>query len=91
MNDVELVETRIQRDEKRLASGTGTAKELEQTQHELETLHKRKSELEEVELEIMVRKEEIDNSASTDSRSWGWISGDKFIAQVLLRYKKSAI
>ena len=59
-NDVELVETRIQRDEKRLASGTGTAKELEQTQHELETLHKRKSELEEVELEIMVRKEEID-------------------------------
>lgn len=59
-NDVELVESRIERDEKRLASGTGTAKELEQTQHELETLHKRKSELEEVELEIMVRKEAID-------------------------------
>ena len=34
---------------------------------------------------------EGDNSASTDSRSWGWISSDKFIAQVLLRYKKSAI
>lgn len=59
-NDVELVDTRIERDEKRLASGTGTAKELEQTQHELQTLHKRKSELEEVELEIMVRKEAID-------------------------------
>jgi signal peptidase I len=34
---------------------------------------------------------EGDNSGSTDSRSWGWIRCDKFIAQVLLRYKKSAI
>ena len=56
--DVEQVVSRIEKDEKRLASGTGTPKELEQIQHELGTLAKRRSELEEVELEIMVR---IDN------------------------------
>jgi predicted nucleic acid-binding Zn-ribbon protein len=53
--DVEQIVTRIERDEKRLASGTGTPKELEQTQHELGTLAARRSELEEVELEIMMR------------------------------------
>jgi predicted nucleic acid-binding Zn-ribbon protein len=53
--DVEQIVTRIERDEKRLASGTGTPKELEQTQHELETLGLRRKELEEVELEIMMR------------------------------------
>jgi predicted nucleic acid-binding Zn-ribbon protein len=53
--DVEQIVTRIQRDEKRLASGTGTPKELEQTQHELVTLGTRRAELEEVELEIMMR------------------------------------
>ena len=53
--DVEQIVTRIERDEKRLASGTGTPKELEQTQHELATLAARRAELEEVELEIMLR------------------------------------
>jgi predicted nucleic acid-binding Zn-ribbon protein len=53
--DVEQIVARIERDEKRLASGTGTPKELEQTQHELGTLAVRRSELEEVELEIMMR------------------------------------
>jgi uncharacterized protein len=53
--DVEQIVTRITRDETRLSSGTGTPKELEQTQHELVTLGARRSELEEVELEIMLR------------------------------------
>jgi predicted nucleic acid-binding Zn-ribbon protein len=53
--DVEQIVTRINRDEARLSSGTGTPKELEQTQHELVTLGARRSELEEVELEIMMR------------------------------------
>jgi predicted nucleic acid-binding Zn-ribbon protein len=57
--DVEQIVTRIERDEKRLASGTGTPKELEQTQHELGTLGARRSELEEVELEIMMRVDAI--------------------------------
>jgi predicted nucleic acid-binding Zn-ribbon protein len=57
--DVEQVVTRIERDEKRLSSGTGSAKELEQTQHELGTLGARRAELEEVELEIMMRVDGI--------------------------------
>lgn len=57
--DVEQIVTRIERDEKRLASGTGSAKELEQTQHELGTLGARRAELEEVELEIMMRVDGI--------------------------------
>lgn len=59
--DVEQVITRIEKDEKRLASGGGTSKELEQIQHELGTLARRRSELEDVELEIMVRIEEINS------------------------------
>jgi predicted nucleic acid-binding Zn-ribbon protein len=58
--DVEQVTSRIERDEKHLASGLGTPKELEQLQHELASLAKRRSELEEVELEVMVRVDGID-------------------------------
>jgi predicted nucleic acid-binding Zn-ribbon protein len=57
--DVEQIVTRIQRDEARLNSGTGTPKELEQTQHELVTLGQRRAELEEAELTIMVQVEGI--------------------------------
>lgn len=59
--DVEQVVSRIERDEKRLSSGQGTPKELEQLQHELGSLAKRRAELEEVELEIMVRVEGVEN------------------------------
>ena len=57
--DVEQVVSRINRDEARLASGTGAAKELEQLQHELVSLAARRAELEEVELEIMMRVDGI--------------------------------
>lgn len=59
--DVEQVVSRIERDEKRLASGNGSPKDLEQLQHELGSLAKRRAELEEVELEIMVLIEGIDS------------------------------
>lgn len=59
--DVEQIVTRIQRDDARLNSGTGTPKELEQTQHEMVTLGKRRAELEEAELLIMVQVEGITN------------------------------
>ncbi len=58
--DVEQVVSRIERDEKRLASGQGTPKELEQLQHELGSLAKRRAELEEIELEVMVRVDALD-------------------------------
>ncbi|MDA3018349.1 MAG: C4-type zinc ribbon domain-containing protein [Actinomycetota bacterium] len=53
--DVEQIVTRINRDEARLASGTPSPKELEQLQHEIGTLGVRRTELEEIELEIMMR------------------------------------
>ncbi len=57
--DVEAVSARMEKDEKRLNAGLGTPKELEQTQHELATLAKRKAELEDGELEIMMRHEAV--------------------------------
>ena len=59
--DVEQVVSRIERDEKRLAEGQGSPKELEQLQHELGSLAKRRSELEEIELEVMVRVDGMDS------------------------------
>ena len=63
--DVEQVVSRIARDENRLASGTGAAKELEQLQHELVSLNTRRSELEDVELEIMMRVDAIKERITT--------------------------
>jgi predicted nucleic acid-binding Zn-ribbon protein len=63
--DVEQVSARMEKDEKRLASGTGSPKELEHTQHELVTLAKRKAELEDGELEIMMKVEEAQARVNT--------------------------
>lgn len=57
--DVQLVRDRAERDRKRLESGTGTGKELQNLQHELETLARRQAELEDVELEVMERAESL--------------------------------
>ena len=53
--DVEAVTDRMAKDEARLSAGSASTKELEQLQHELGTLAKRKAELEDGELEIMMR------------------------------------
>lgn len=60
--DVEQVRNRKKKDEARLASGTGSAKDLENLQHEVATLDRRIAELEEVELEVMVRFEETEKN-----------------------------
>ena len=62
--DVEQIVARINKDEARLSSGTGTPKELEQTQHELVTLNARRAELEEAELLIMVTVEGLTDRIS---------------------------
>lgn len=55
--DVELVRQRAARDQGRLDSGLGSAKDLQAIQHELESLAQRKSVLEDAELEVMERLE----------------------------------
>jgi len=57
-DDIEQIRTRRKRDEERLASGAITvAKQLEELQHEVATLQKRQSDLEDGELEVMERAE----------------------------------
>jgi predicted nucleic acid-binding Zn-ribbon protein len=55
--DVQLVRDRAARDQARLDSGTGSAKDLQAIQHELQSLSRRQNELEDVEIEIMERAE----------------------------------
>lgn len=55
--DVEQVRVRAARDQGRLDAGTGPARELEALQHEIVSLDRRKSELEDAELELMEQRE----------------------------------
>ncbi|WP_405105760.1 C4-type zinc ribbon domain-containing protein [Micromonospora sp. NBC_01405] len=55
--DVEQVRARKNKDEVRLAAGTGPARELEALQHELVSLNRRQSDLEDAELELMEQRE----------------------------------
>jgi predicted nucleic acid-binding Zn-ribbon protein len=56
--DIEQVRTRADRDRSRLEAGSGPSKELEALQHELATLARRQSELEDAELELMEQREQ---------------------------------
>ncbi|WP_087873749.1 zinc ribbon domain-containing protein [Arthrobacter globiformis] len=53
--DVEQVATRIEKDEARLNSGTGLSKDLVALQKDIASLNKRRSDLEDVELEVLER------------------------------------
>jgi predicted nucleic acid-binding Zn-ribbon protein len=56
--DVDQVRARKDKDSARLESGRGPGRELEALQHELESLNRRQTELEDVELELMERREQ---------------------------------
>lgn len=55
--DVEQVRSRKDKDQARLDSGRGPARELEALQHELVSLARRQTELEDAELELMEQRE----------------------------------
>ncbi|MEN3613393.1 zinc ribbon domain-containing protein [Plantactinospora sp. ZYX-F-223] len=55
--DVEQVRIRKDRDQARLTVGSGPARELEALQHELASLNRRQTELEDAELELMEQRE----------------------------------
>ncbi|NYJ74360.1 zinc ribbon domain-containing protein [Allobranchiibius huperziae] len=57
--DVQQVRDRAARNQSRLDAGQGTAKDLQALQHELEALARRQGDLEEIELEVMERAEEL--------------------------------
>ncbi|MGW4461772.1 zinc ribbon domain-containing protein [Micromonospora sp. NPDC004704] len=55
--DIDQVRARKDRDQARLTVGSGPARELEAIQHELNSLNRRQSELEDTELELMEQRE----------------------------------
>ena len=55
--DVQLVRERSARDQARMEAGQGTAKDMQALAHEVESLARRQSALEDVELEVMERAE----------------------------------
>jgi predicted nucleic acid-binding Zn-ribbon protein len=55
--DIEQVRVRKDRDQARLTLGTGPARELEALQHEMVSLNRRQTELEDAELELMEQRE----------------------------------
>ncbi|MDA8887005.1 hypothetical protein N9I02_00560 [Pontimonas sp.] len=59
-SDVTLVEARIHKDDERLTH-TSSAKDAQGLEHELESLRKRRSDLEDIELAIMERLEQADS------------------------------
>lgn len=63
-NDVEAVRTRAARDEQRLQAGGLPAKELASLQHEITTLARRQSALEDELLEIMEQHEAADSAVA---------------------------
>lgn len=63
--DVDQVRVRADKDRGRLDAGTGPARELEALQHELATLTRRQSELEDAELELMEQREQAQGDLDT--------------------------
>jgi len=63
-DDVEQVRRRSARDQQRMQSGGVPAKDLESLQHEVESLARRQSDLEDTELEVMERREEAEARAA---------------------------
>ena len=63
--DVDTVRQRAARDQSRIDSGGATPKEITGLQHELESLHRRQSDLEDQVLELMERRETADAALAT--------------------------
>jgi len=66
--DVEQVRVRAARDRARLDAGSGSPRDLEALQHELESLGRRQGVLEEVELEVMERLEAAEEAMGAAGR-----------------------
>jgi predicted nucleic acid-binding Zn-ribbon protein len=73
--DVQLVRDRAARDRARLEAGTGSAKDLQALQHELTSLSRRQSELEDIELEVMERAEALGEHVTVLERDQHELAG----------------
>ncbi|MCA4131218.1 zinc ribbon domain-containing protein [Arthrobacter sp. M4] len=66
--DVEQVAARIARDEARLNSGTGLSKDLVALQSDIASLNRRRSDLEDIELEILERLDGLREKQATQQK-----------------------
>lgn len=64
--EIDAVRQREDRDRALLAGGTVNAKQLSELQHELQTLERRQSSLEDAQLELMERREELQRKQSDE-------------------------
>jgi predicted nucleic acid-binding Zn-ribbon protein len=62
--DVQLVRERSIRNQARMDAGQGTAKDMQALQHEVDSLSRRQSALEDIELEVMERAEALSEDVS---------------------------
>ncbi|HEY3506971.1 MAG TPA: C4-type zinc ribbon domain-containing protein [Actinocatenispora sp.] len=75
--DVDQVRQRAAKDRQRLDSGSGGAKELESLQHELASLGRRQSELEDSELELMEQREAAERTLAAATGRQSEVRGER--------------
>jgi predicted nucleic acid-binding Zn-ribbon protein len=75
--DVEQVRVRVDRDRKRLDAGqVSSPRELENLQSEIESLHRRQSDLEEIVLDVMERRETVDGRLASLTAEQARLGGE---------------
>ncbi len=79
--DVEQVRQRLARNQSRLDSGQGPAKELQAMQHELDSLRARISVLEDAELDVMERQEAAEAAQAAAAAEHEQVTSDLAAAQ----------
>lgn len=79
--EIDAVRQREDRDRALLSSGATDAKQLNDLQHELETLQRRQASLEDSLLEVMERREELQAQQAAESRAIKALLGDLAGAQ----------
>lgn len=75
-SEIDAVRQREDRDRSLLGSGATDAKQLNDLQHELETLQRRQTSLEDSLLEVMERREELQAEEIAESKAVGQLQAD---------------
>jgi predicted nucleic acid-binding Zn-ribbon protein len=83
-SEIDAVRQREDRDRSLLRSGATDAKQLSDLQHELETLQRRQTSLEDSLLEVMERREEVQAEEIAESKAVGQLQADLASAQLEL-------
>jgi hypothetical protein len=90
-SEIDSVRQREDKDRSMLDSGSVNAKQLTELQHELETLQRRQSSLEDSLLEVMERREELQNDQAAQLSSIDDLQSKQSTAQAALDHALAAI